>query len=528
MIQKLIDTFGEDLVKYIFAIPTEKPIPKDETKLDKETFDFLVKNINYDSFGFSPSLSILSRYCNEGGSTVLKCLNIKNGGIVDETINNKNKLLNTLYQILIDIWPIYLYSPSNLGQIHSSKKIVLNSAVFFSLYDHPLIGKVCKLFMEDIDLKKMFDGTDISKLKPSEYVTISSEWITSAGNGGTQQILSAISSLFYQTLSRCIIVEGKINFTLLCKYLDEVVKDWKKLANRKEVMVFTLYGLEGFTVDPGIVIKCNNATIRTPTKYELNTLLDYDVAPQLVIETQTALKLDFLKKNNSHDEINKWYEKHLNLWTENFDKQQKELNKIKLSLVLVSNLENNSFIVVNENSKFSENPIQNSSQLFGEYKFYKPTGGHLTKEMAKEVEYWYDKITFNKLNIGIKKLLSAIANRPNPNDAFIDAIIVWENIFGSKTETTFKITASLAKLLEPENEEKRLELQKELQKLYNLRSELVHGVNELPADKAHDHKNRAIVISIKSLKILFEERPDLLKYNSGKRSTIMLLGGQEK
>ncbi len=105
MIQKLIDTFGEDLVKYIFAIPTEKPIPKDETKLDKETFDFLVKNINYDSFGFSPSLSILSRYCNEGGSTVLKCLNIKNGGIVDETINNKNKLLNTLYQILIDIWP---------------------------------------------------------------------------------------------------------------------------------------------------------------------------------------------------------------------------------------------------------------------------------------------------------------------------------------------------------------------------------------------------------------------------------------
>src|SRR5699024_9636301 len=53
------------------------------------------------------------------------------------------------------------------------------------------------------------------------------------------------------------------------------------------------------------------------------------------------------------------------------------------------------------------------------------------------------------IDIGMRRLLSASTMRADPIDAFVDAVVCWENMFGVHTETTFRVTASIAKLLSP-------------------------------------------------------------------------------
>lgn len=528
MIQKLLNSFGEELLRYAFAIHDNENFPANEKKLDKETLDFLISCISHDSPGFGISLSMILRYIPEYEMTVLNHLYIKNKGSPLITKKSKDNLLNILYKLLYDVWPVYLYNPLNEREYYSPKCFIINSAITSSLYNHPLITSFCESFMKDQSLKRLFPGIDISELESSEYITkISAQWLTNIGNGGTQQILNVISSLFFQTATRCIINEGKIDYILLCKYLEEVLADLRKFANKEEVEMFVLCGLEGFTMDENVFLKFENVIIRPPTKYELSILLNYNRPPQLVVEKKIPISLRVLKVNSTQEEIDEFYQKGFTEWNKIFSSIQQEVDKVRLSLVLSSDIENKQFITPIENSRFIESPVRNSVQMYELNRFDASANACLTKDMVKKVEDLYPLIVFNKLNFGIKRLLSAVGDRPDPNDAFIDAIIVWENVFGVKSETTFRITASLAKLLEDTNVEKRNELQKRLKKLYSKRSNIIHGVEELPVEKSQELKNEALSISIKTLKILFQDRRDLIECKPEIRSQTILLEGRK-
>lgn len=124
----------------------------------------------------------------------------------------------------------------------------------------------------------------------------------------------------------------------------------------------------------------------------------------------------------------------------------------------------------------------------------------------------------------MKRLLSAVTSRRDSNDALIDALIAWENIFGTRTETTFRVTASLAKILS-ETPEERVELQRELGKLYQVRSSMVHGAKEPDPDSAAKNRERVIRVAIAALRALYLERPELLSMSPEDRSKRVLLEG---
>ena len=96
---------------------------------------------------------------------------------------------------------------------------------------------------------------------------------------------------------------------------------------------------------------------------------------------------------------------------------------------------------------------------------------------ASDVAAWWNKSDQipGPLRIGMRRLLKAAGERDDPVDVLVDAVVAWENLFGSKTESTFRVTAAVATLLEPSDKEERGALQKELSELYNRRSRLVHG-----------------------------------------------------
>jgi hypothetical protein len=154
-------------------------------------------------------------------------------------------------------------------------------------------------------------------------------------------------------------------------------------------------------------------------------------------------------------------------------------------------------------------------------------GNYILIDEATKVKLvdWY-KILSNKdlqqVRTPLKRLQYAIFERSNPEDAIVDAIIAWEGMFSEAFETTFKVTASMAKFLRSGAERKTLFVR--LQALYKLRSDLVHGKSSklLKKENISDVRAEVIKIGLECLiKIINNDR--LLSMDSEERIKTILV-----
>jgi hypothetical protein len=156
----------------------------------------------------------------------------------------------------------------------------------------------------------------------------------------------------------------------------------------------------------------------------------------------------------------------------------------------------------------------------------KPMEHYLCKPEDREsIKRWCDilkKTDDSKIRIAIRRVLSALNERTNPVDGFIDAVIAWENLFGGDTELSLRISVSIARLLEIDKT-KRVDLQNRINKLYNTRSKIVHGNKEISPQEAIQMRNECLSIAIRCLRNLYQVRTDLLAKDSTERSKILLL-----
>ncbi|MBB3698177.1 hypothetical protein KMW28_17525 [Flammeovirga yaeyamensis] len=150
-----------------------------------------------------------------------------------------------------------------------------------------------------------------------------------------------------------------------------------------------------------------------------------------------------------------------------------------------------------------------------------------SEDIPKIIE-WFDLFYNNdikSLEITLKRLESAIFANKTPEDSIVDAFIAWESMFSGRGDTTIKVTGSIAKFLKNDFTE-RENLYKELKKLYNLRSEIVHGKpkksKELEKENIRFVRKRIISIGIECLSKLLKDE-DLLKLDPEKRVNKVLL-----
>ncbi len=125
------------------------------------------------------------------------------------------------------------------------------------------------------------------------------------------------------------------------------------------------------------------------------------------------------------------------------------------------------------------------------------------------------------VEVATRRLVSAAGHRMDKSDALIDAVMAWENLVGSETEVSFRVSAALAKLLEPDPT-KRKQFTKRLRKLYDVRSKLVHGAAVDPND-VNDACAQAIDVAAKALRVCYLKGRDWLSLKSGERSEAILL-----
>ena len=152
----------------------------------------------------------------------------------------------------------------------------------------------------------------------------------------------------------------------------------------------------------------------------------------------------------------------------------------------------------------------------------------LSSGECEAVEFWCELVEAHwspRVDIAVRRVLSAAHARADPADRLVDSVIAWENLFGtSEGEPRLRISAAMAWLLARSGVE-RQDLQREVKQLYDDRSKIVHGAsfNEVAiAEKA----SRALELARRSLRVLLQERPELLGLPDGAaRSLSLILSG---
>ncbi|MPZ21967.1 MAG: hypothetical protein GEU28_00105 [Dehalococcoidia bacterium] len=156
------------------------------------------------------------------------------------------------------------------------------------------------------------------------------------------------------------------------------------------------------------------------------------------------------------------------------------------------------------------------------------TPTRLADAQAAEWAGWSKKIHDYRaagVSVAIRRMLMATADRRLPEDVLVDAIVVWENLFGGANETTLRVSTALAWLLASTADARR-DRQKRFKKIYGLRSRVVHGAPNVNQKELQKSAVEAVQVSLEALRQVFGDRTDLLRMGSGaERSEALLLGG---
>jgi hypothetical protein len=126
-----------------------------------------------------------------------------------------------------------------------------------------------------------------------------------------------------------------------------------------------------------------------------------------------------------------------------------------------------------------------------------------------------------RIDIAVRRILSAAHSRFDMADRLVDSVIVWENLFGTQQgETTLRISAAMAWLL-ASDATSRAKLQTAFRDLYVVRSKIVHGASD--SSEVGTAANQALEHAIDALRRLLRDRPDILGLPNGAARSLRLI-----
>ena len=138
----------------------------------------------------------------------------------------------------------------------------------------------------------------------------------------------------------------------------------------------------------------------------------------------------------------------------------------------------------------------------------------LAENDLPSITLWAERVDRHdhpSIHIAVSRTVSAAGERDRPDDGLIDAVIAWENLFGhgGTTEVGFRVTSALTLLVE-RNVDRREEQRRELQRLYDARSKIVHGAEIGGRLNLNEAWEKAVEVAVEALRILFGTRPALI------------------
>lgn len=168
--------------------------------------------------------------------------------------------------------------------------------------------------------------------------------------------------------------------------------------------------------------------------------------------------------------------------------------------------------------------------------YQKAPGIPLPTSLTGDVQDYFDRITKHKKDSAFLfagRRLIASFNQHRPDDALVDAVVVWEALFSTTPETAFRVTAAVTRTLYPTfaaKDRTLVELQGFIQEIYGARSDVVHGN---VASLANIKKKRKMTMydcavnakrySFRLMRAAFHWSDEVQKMDNGPRSKAAIL-----
>jgi hypothetical protein len=152
---------------------------------------------------------------------------------------------------------------------------------------------------------------------------------------------------------------------------------------------------------------------------------------------------------------------------------------------------------------------------------------HPTALTDSEASTWRDWIRrldttgLSSFGVAPARLIRAVAERRDPFDSLIDAVICWESMFGGDKEMTLRVSSAMARILRPSGPERRA-TRKRLSEIYELRSRVVHGT-DAKRGLVQEASKQAISYALEAFRVILANRRDLINMSGAERSVTILM-----
>ncbi len=343
---------------------------------------------------------------------------------------------------------------------------------------------------------------------------------TSLGTGRGIQLSMLSHDLLIATLFK-LTLDGDFDQAAFMAGSIEQLRLLRRLVDGKQVPVRCSVAFVGAELR-GQPLKTPWGTVRAPSNGELDFRADTPVAhtQELVLETEIPLKLWIdtdppapdggIPPNPFADEVG-----------ETYAAIQQKADRLALTLLL--GIDRNPVVAIARTWTLIENPL-NQGPTLSWVQNAAPLHPHVLMTVdRRRIRTWAAQIERNyseRIEIAVKRTLSSLTTRGDATDRLIDAVVALENLFGTNSgELTFRISAGCAYLLE-RDATRRVEVQKEVSRLYGTRSKIVHGTHAPPAHEVEPDAAAAATFAVRSLRALFR-RPDLIADKDRARRLIL-------
>ncbi len=398
------------------------------------------------------------------------------------------------------------------------------------IFRHPKHDDLCQAVYADEALKRLFPG-DYPDLDPSArraLYGLHSEVIFSLGRGGGLQLSGLIDSLMLAAYYRALLA-GPLSIEAYYTAIRTVLGEVRKVASGQSCEVPVIFGFSNVELPPGTALSVPWGTLYSPDRLD-KALASPSARTGALLVTKRPLEILHVSRFDPtaapEHPFAKFdsYRRQMDLWAA---ETERIASLLRLAFLLASPDEG--FFAVQYASRTVLDPFEQMPLMqWGDQSFAPSPIAGLSQEALTGVQEWAMKTKDHpqRLGIAMRRMLSAVSDRTDPLDGFIDAVMAWENMFSGRPETNLRVCGAIAWLMEPDDYKRRRKLFDELKDLYSKRSNLVHGALETVADPARC-RGRAVRIAVECLKRLYSDDKLLRIKDSADRGGMILLGGAQ-
>jgi hypothetical protein len=402
-----------------------------------------------------------------------------------------------------DLYPtLILEVPAIPGRIGPPRWVQRTWPMSPVLYRHPSAAAFDRAVANDHELSRLFTS------ETPESGRTGFIW-TSLGTGRSIQLSMLAHDLMVAALFQ-LTLEGNLDHSAFINGSVLQLRTLKRLLAGDRVDVHCSVAFVGAEAR-GRPLETPWGTLRRPMPGELDLRAETPVAhsQELVLATEVPLEVrverepigpDGLGPSPFADEVASTYASL---------QQKADL----LALTLLLGLRREPVVAIARTWTIVENPLDQGPGLSWSQSAI-PLHPHvLESDDRRRIRNWADRVDrhySDRIEIAVKRTLSSLTTRWDATDRLIDAMVALENLFGTRSgELAFRISAGCAYLLEREPV-RRIDVQKEVTRLYTVRSNILHGAHApAPGDVDPDARTTSD-FAVRSLRALFLRRPELI------------------